>query len=100
MGFYYFFVLQDPFIMQFLDFQGMKCNKDLKNFKFSVMQDTITFQRDFMFQWVTTMVNLEVFESTAMFGKEYTNALQFNIQRLYYENLKQAKDLVSVKVSA
>ena len=100
MGFYYFFVLQDPFIMQFLDFQGMKCNKDLKNFKFSVMQDTITFRRDFMFQWVTTMVNLEVFESTAMFGKEYTNALQFNIQRLYYENLKQAKDLVSVKVSA
>ena len=78
----------------------MKCNKDLKNFKFSVMQDTITFQRDFMFQWVTTMVNLEVFESTAMFGKEYTNALQFNIQRLYYENLKQAKDLVSVKVSS
>ncbi len=49
MGFYYFFVLQDPFIMQFLDFQNMKCNKDLKNFKFSVMQDTITFQRDFMF---------------------------------------------------
>ena len=53
-----------------------------------------------MFQWVTTMVNLEVFESTAMFGKEYSNALQFNIQRLYYENLKQAKDIVNAKVSA
>ncbi len=37
MGFYYFFVLQDPFIMQFLDFQSMRCSKELKNFKFSVM---------------------------------------------------------------
>lgn len=53
-----------------------------------------------MFQWVTTMVNLEVFESTAMFGQEYSNALQFNIKRLYYENLKNAKDLVHIKVTA
>lgn len=53
-----------------------------------------------MFQWVTTMVNLDVFESTAILGKEYSNALQFNIQRLYYENLKMARDLNLQKVSA
>ena len=46
------------------------------------------------------MVNLDVFESTAMFGKEYSNALQFNIQKLYYENLKMARDLSNEKVSA
>jgi len=44
------------------------------------------------------MVNLDVFESTAMFGKEYSNALQFNIQRLYYENLKMARDLINEKI--
>ncbi len=46
------------------------------------------------------MVNLDVFESTAMFGKEYSNALQFNIQKLYYENLKMARDLINEKVNS
>lgn len=77
----------------------MKLRKQLKDFKLSLMQDTITFQRDFMLQWVTTMVNLDVFESTAIFGDEYSNALQYNIQKLYYDNFKQAKDIVNEKVS-
>jgi len=36
------------------------------------------------------MVDLGVFESTAMHGKNYSNGLSYILHKQFYDNLKQA----------
>ena len=88
MGFYYFFVVQDPFILQYLDIQSIKYAKDLKQFRTQILKDMVTFQTEYQFYWVQTMLSLDLFKNTIMFGKEYSNGIAYNMHSLYYENLR------------
>ena len=37
------------------------------------------------------MTDLEIFESSSKFGKDYSNGLQYILHKLYYDNLKSAQ---------
>ncbi len=45
MGFFYFFVLQDPFIIQYLDQKNIKFDSEVKAYKNNLLEDIQIFQK-------------------------------------------------------
>ena len=62
-GFFYFFILQDPFIRNYLNLHYEPTNAQQED----ILSDLKFFQENYMLQWVQIMVNLEIFQSTSHF---------------------------------
>jgi hypothetical protein len=72
-GFYYFFLLQDPFIRNYLNLRYSPTMHQQED----ILSDLKFFQDNCMLSWVQVMIKLEVFQSTAQF--QWSNALSFCI---------------------
>ena len=60
-GFFYFFLLQDPFIRNYLDIKY----DPTKKMQEEIISDLNFFQENYMLQWVQIMVKMEIFQSSA-----------------------------------
>lgn len=80
-GFFYFFVLQDPFVRYFLQLSNIFdsfSDPNILLFRRNLLEDSKVFTDHYLLQWVQCMISIGGFDSpTAELGNDYSPALAY-----------------------